>query len=146
MLLYFITTNAIITYREINASTIFYDSGIRKDSAMKKKELFGLCPYVTSQKVLTGKWSMYIMYLLSQETTIRFNELQRRMPEEMTHTTLSRQLKTLESEGLIKRIEYSQIPPKVEYSLSEVGEKFQKVLDALGEWGNEYIKFLNEQE
>jgi len=113
---------------------------------MAKKELFGLCPYVTSQKVLTGKWSMYIMYLLSQETSIRFNELQRRMPEEMTHTTLSRQLKTLEYEGLIKRIEYSQIPPKVEYSLSEVGEKFQKVLDALGEWGNEYMKFLNEQE
>ena len=113
---------------------------------MAKKELYGLCPYVTSQKVLTGKWSMYIMYLLSQETPIRFNELQRRMPDEMTHTTLSRQLKTLENEGLIKRIEYSQIPPKVEYSLSEVGEKFQKVLDALGEWGNEYIKFLNEQE
>lgn len=145
-MLYFFSTGAIINYEIINASTIFNDTGIRKDSAMAEKELFGLCPYVTSQKVLTGKWSMYIMYLLSQETTIRFNELQRRMPEEMTHTTLSRQLKTLESEGLIKRIEYSQIPPKVEYSLSEVGEKFQKVLDALGEWGNEYIKFLNEQE
>lgn len=112
---------------------------------MAKKELFGLCHYVTSQKVLTGKWSMYIMYLLSQETSIRFNELQRRMPEEMTHTTLSRQLKTLENEGLIKRIEYSQIPPKVEYSLSEIGMKFQKVLDVLGEWGNEYIEFLNEK-
>lgn len=112
---------------------------------MEKKQLFGLCPYVTSQKVLTGKWSMYILYLLSQEQTIRFNELQRRMPEEMTHTTLSRQLKTLESEGLIERIEYTQIPPRVEYSLSEVGKKFQKVLDALGEWGNEYIDYLNQQ-
>ena len=71
---------------------------------MEKKNLFGLCPYVTSQKVLTGKWSMYIMHLLT-DGPIRFNELQRKMPEEMTHTTLSRQLKKLEEEGLIERIE-----------------------------------------
>ena len=112
---------------------------------MAKKELFGLCPYVTSQKVLTGKWSMYILYILSQEAPIRFNELQRRMPVEMTHTTLSRQLKTLEEEGLIQRIEYSQIPPKVEYSLTSIGKKFEKVLDALGEWGKEYIDYLNQK-
>ena len=112
---------------------------------MAKKELFGLCPYVTSQKVLTGKWSMYILYILSQEAPIRFNELQRRMPVEMTHTTLSRQLKTLEEEGLIQRMEYSQIPPKVEYSLTSIGKKFEKVLDALGEWGKEYIDYLNQK-
>ena len=76
----------------------------------KRKELFGLCPYVTSQKVLTGKWSMYILYLLSNGP-VRFNELQRKMPEEMTHTTLSRQLKTLEKEGLIIRKEYHQSRP-----------------------------------
>ena len=64
---------------------------------MKKKKLFRKCPYVTTQKVLTGKWSMYIMYLLS-EGLVRFSEFQRRMPEEMTHTTLSHQLKTLEDE------------------------------------------------
>lgn len=109
---------------------------------MPKKELFGKCPYVTSQKVLTGKWSMYILYLL-KDGAIRFNELQRQMPVEMTHTTLSRQLKTLEDEGLVIRKEYSQIPPKVEYSLSEIGQKFDKVLDAIGEWGNEYISYMN---
>lgn len=108
---------------------------------MAKKNLFGVCPYVTSQKVLTGKWSIYIMYLLSKGP-VRFNELQRQMPEEMTHTTLSRQLKTLEEEGLINRIEYAQIPPKVEYSLSEIGEKFKIVLDALEIWGNEYIECM----
>ncbi len=106
-----------------------------------KKNLFGICPYVTTQKVLTGKWSMYILYLLS-DGPIRFNELQRRMPEEMTHTTLSRQLKTLEDEGLIIRTEYRQIPPKVEYQLSEIGEKFKKVLSTLEVWGNEYIQYL----
>lgn len=109
---------------------------------MPKKELFGKCPYVTSQKVLTGKWSMYILYLL-KDGAVRFNELKRQMPEEMTHTTLSRQLKALEDDGLIIRKEYSQIPPKVEYSLSEIGQKFDKVLDAIGEWGNEYIAYLN---
>ncbi len=111
---------------------------------MAKKELFGICPYVTSQKVLTGKWSMYIIYLLTKGP-IRFNELQRQMPEAMTHTTLSRQLKMLEEEGLIVRTEYAQVPPKVEYSLSEIGEKFQPVLNALAVWGNEYIDYLNKK-
>ena len=110
---------------------------------MEKKDLFGLCPYLTSQKVLSGKWSMSILYLLTAGP-IRFNELQRKMPEEMTHTTLSRQLKTLENEGLILRTEYAQIPPKVEYSLSEIGRKFESVLDALEKWGNEYIAYLNQ--
>lgn len=109
---------------------------------MGKKELFGRCPYVTAQKVLTGKWSMYILYLLV-DGPVRFNELQRRMPEEMTHTTLSRQLKNLEAEGLITRVEYQQIPPKVEYCLSEIGEKFRAVLSVLEVWGNEYIAYMN---
>ncbi len=65
--------------------------------------------------------------------------------ENMTHTTLSRQLKALEEEGLIIRKEYSQIPPKVEYSLSEIGEEFKPVLKSLEIWGNKYIAYLNQQ-
>ncbi|MCR6516166.1 MAG: winged helix-turn-helix transcriptional regulator [Clostridium chrysemydis] len=107
------------------------------------KELFGVCPYVTSQKVLTGKWSMLILYHLS-DGKVRFNELKRRLPE-MTHTTLSRQLKSLEQDGLIERKEYASIPPKVEYSLSPIGEKFKKVLESLEVWGSEYIEFLKEK-
>lgn len=109
-----------------------------------EKNIYRICPYLASQKVLSGKWSIYILHLLSNGP-VRFNELQRRMPEKMTHTTLSRQLKTLEEEGLIVRVEYSQIPPKVEYSLSEIGEKFKSVLSVLCEWGEEYIQYLNEQ-
>ncbi|GKX67508.1 winged helix-turn-helix transcriptional regulator [Inconstantimicrobium mannanitabidum] len=104
-----------------------------------KKDLFGICPYVTSQKVLAGKWSILILHLLSDKESIRFNELQRMMPEEMTHATLSRQLKYLEQEGMIIRKDYGEIPPRVEYSLSGIGEKFRTVLDELEKWGQEYI-------
>ncbi len=106
---------------------------------MEKKDLFGLCPFVTSQKLLSGKWSIYLLYLLC-EKSIRFNELLRLMPEGMTHTTLSRQLKFLEEEGLVLRTEYNQVPPKVEYSLTEVGRNFNLVLEQLEIWGNLYIQ------
>lgn len=106
------------------------------------QELFGKCPYATAQKVLAGKWTMLILHLLDKGP-VRFNELQRRLPE-MTHATLSRQLKQLEQDGLIVRTEFNQIPPKVEYSLSDIGRKFEKVLDSLKEWGLEYIDFMND--
>ncbi len=112
---------------------------------MANNDLFGICPYVTVQKLLSGKWTIYILYLLSEQT-IRFNELLRLMPEEMTHTTLSRQLKSLEQEGLIIRKEYNQVPPKVEYMLSDIGKQFLPVLSALRTWGDEYIKIQKEVE
>ncbi len=108
------------------------------------QDLFGKCPYATAQKVLTGKWTMLIMHLL-EEGPVRFNELQRRLPN-MTHATLSRQLKKLQEDGLINRVEYDQIPPKVEYSLSDIGNKFDKVLDALRDWGLDYIDYMYEDE
>lgn len=105
-----------------------------------EQDLFGECPYVTSQKLLTGKWSILILYLLSKGS-LRFNELQRKLPN-MTHATLSKQLKALEKDGLIIRTEYPQVPPKVEYSLSDIGKKFNIVLDSLKIWGDEYIEHL----
>lgn len=107
------------------------------------QDLFGKCPYATVQKVLVGKWSMLIMHLL-EDGPVRFNELQRRLPD-MTHATLSKQLKQLEENGLIVRTEYNQIPPKVEYSLSNIGQKFGKALDSLKEWGQSYIDYMHEE-
>lgn len=109
---------------------------------MTEKELFGKCPYYTSQKVLSGKWSLYILFLLKKYEVIRFNELLRMMPDNMTSTTLSRQLKLLEDKKLVIRREYTQIPPKVEYLLSDIGKEFGYVTDALGEWGEKYNRFL----
>lgn len=106
-----------------------------------KKDLFGICPFVTTQKVLQGKWSILILHHLS-DGPVRFNELQRRLPE-MTHATLSKQLKQLEGDHLIIRTEYPQIPPRVEYKLSEIGEEFQVVLEHVEIWGDKYVKYIN---
>ncbi len=98
------------------------------------------CPYFTTQKLLSGKWAIYILFLLSTKT-MRFNEIQRRMPEKVTHTSLSRQLKKLEEEDLIIRKVYNQVPPKVEYYLSDKGKEFIPVLDALKVFGSSYNQY-----
>ncbi len=108
-------------------------------------DLFGICPYFTTQKLLSGKWTIYILHLLCEET-LRFNELQRRMPENITHTTLSRQLKQLEAQKLVVRNEIKQVPPRVEYSLSEIGMKICPVLESLFAWGGEYADYIKQLE
>ena len=105
-----------------------------------QEDLFGKCPYVTSQKLLTGKWTLLIMHHLSAQT-LRFNELQRALPD-LTQATLTKQLRMMEDYGMITRTVYNQIPPKVEYSLSELGKHFKPVLDAIEVWGVEYIEYL----
>lgn len=106
-----------------------------------EEHLFGICPFFTAQKVLSGKWSMYILHLLC-EGPMRFNELLRQMPQPMTHATLSRQLKALEQHRLIVRHDFAEIPPRVEYSLSPIGERFRSVMDPLADWGQEYIAYI----
>ena len=101
------------------------------------EERFGKCPYATAQTLISGKWAVLILLYL-EDGPIRFNELLRRMPK-MTHATLSVQLKTLEEYGLIKRVQYEAIPPRVEYSLTNIGKKFHPVISAMEAWGNEYI-------
>lgn len=105
-------------------------------------DLTGTCPYATAQKVLSGKWTILILHLLS-DGPVRFNELLRQLPN-MTHATLSKQLKALERHGLIVRTEYPQVPPRVEYALSEIGRDFQPVLDSLEVWGEKYIAYLRD--
>ena len=101
------------------------------------EERFGKCPYATAQSLISGKWAVLILLYL-EDGPIRFNELLRKMPK-MTHATLSVQLKDLEERGLVNRKQYEAIPPKVEYSLTEIGKKFHPVIAAMQTWGNEYI-------
>lgn len=100
------------------------------------EETYKDCPFVEVQKIVSGKWNMLIIYFLSKET-LRFGQLQKKLPE-MTQATLSKQLKSLEEFGIIHREAYNQIPPKVEYSLTELGIKFLPVLESLEKWAWEY--------
>ena len=103
--------------------------------------IYDKCPYVTTQKVLQGKWAIVVLYHLSTGTK-RFNELERLIPE-VTRTVLTRQLRQLEQDKLIKRKVFAEVPPHVEYSLSILGAKFQKVLNEIEIFGLDYISELN---
>ena len=107
------------------------------------EDRFGKCPYATAQTLISGKWAVLILLYL-EEGPIRFNELLRKMPK-MTHATLSVQLKALEEYGLVRRMQYEAIPPKVEYSLTEIGKKFHPVVAAMETWGNEYIAQMQDE-
>ena len=106
------------------------------------EERFGRCPFYTTQRLIQGKWAILILHYL-EDGPIRFNELQRLMPK-MTHATLSVQLKSLVDSGLVERKQYESIPPKVEYSLTDIGRKFHPVIEALKNWGQDYIEYLKE--
>lgn len=86
--------------------------------------------------LISGKHKMVILYCLMEFETVRFNELKRYL-KTISDKTLSTNLKELEADKLIVRTEYPQIPPKVEYSLSERGKSLMKVLDQLCVWGEE---------
>jgi DNA-binding HxlR family transcriptional regulator len=115
-----------------------------KKDAYELSELFGVCPYVTTQKIISGKWKLMILYYLSQGT-LRFNELSKKMPG-VTQTTLTSQLRALEKTGLIERRVYPEVPPKVEYFLTDLGKEFSTVLDAVDMFGKTYIHYLNASE
>lgn len=84
--------------------------------------------------LISGKHKMVILYCLMEFKTVRFNEMKRYI-KNITDKTLSANLKELEKEDLIVREEYPQIPPKVEYSLSDRGVSLMNVLDQLCVWG-----------
>ncbi len=101
------------------------------------------CPVATVQSLISGKWKMMILYLLSQNTR-RFNELQRLLNNDISQTILTNQLRELENDGLVHREVYKEIPPKVEYSLTELGWSFIPVLKNMGEWGTFYKKSIED--
>ncbi|MFZ4834665.1 winged helix-turn-helix transcriptional regulator [Rouxiella sp. Mn2063] len=99
-------------------------------------ELMAETGFAYTLSLVSGKYKMIILYSLSGARPIlRFNELKRHI-ETISFRTLSLTLKELESDGLIIRNEYPQIPPKVEYSLSKRGQSLIPVLDMMCEWGN----------
>lgn len=92
--------------------------------------------YSYTLSLISGKYKPIILYCLMEYEPVRFNEMQRYL-KKVADKTLSQNLKELESDQLIVRRVFDQIPPKVEYSLSERGRSLVEVLDKLCDWGNE---------
>jgi len=89
--------------------------------------------------LISGKHKMVILYCLMEFEPVRFNEL-RRYLKTISDKTLSMNLKELEADDLIQRKEYPQIPPRVEYSLTEFGRSIRPVLEAMYAWGSGYLR------
>lgn len=96
------------------------------------------CPLKLSLDVLQGKWSLRVLFELSKQDTIRFGELKKRLGE-VTNTVLTGTLRNLEEAKLVSRVQYNEIPPHVEYSLTEAGREIYPVFIALVQWGKDYI-------
>ena len=87
-----------------------------------------------TMSLIQGKYKMFILYTLMEFKVVRFNEL-RKYIKTISYKTLSTTLKELEADGLVHREEFPQIPPKVEYSLTERGASLIPILDSMCEWG-----------
>lgn len=91
-------------------------------------------PFGYTLSVIGGKWKMVIIYLLAENEPVRFNDLKRQIGA-ITYKTLISQLKELEQDGMVERKEYPQIPPKVEYRLTDKAKTLLPILEELCEWG-----------
>lgn len=102
-----------------------------------------LCRVEDALGILVGKWKPIILLHLLKKGTQRFNELQRNMPG-ITQKMLTKQLRELEDEDIIERVVYAQVPPKVEYSITEYGKSLEPILAAMHDWGTRHV--LHKQE
>ncbi len=103
---------------------------------MLTKEELPACPVATTVSLIGSKWKILIIRNLLVRPW-RFNELKKDL-EGISQKVLTDSLRSMESDGLIIRTVYPEIPPKVEYALSPLGESLRPILDAMKEWGTEY--------
>ena len=97
------------------------------------------CSMELSLGLIGGKWKALILWHLGCHQTLRFSELRRQLPK-VTQKMLTQQLRELEEHGLVNRLVYAQVPPKVEYSLTEEGQSLLPVLEQLCQWGQGYAE------
>ncbi|MDR3265930.1 MAG: helix-turn-helix transcriptional regulator [Synergistaceae bacterium] len=96
------------------------------------------CPLALALEIIGGKWKALVMYHL-RKGKLRTSEIKRRLPN-ITQKMLTQQLRELERDGLVQRQVFDTVPPKVEYSLTELGETAKPVLNALCSWGYVYAE------
>jgi DNA-binding HxlR family transcriptional regulator len=95
------------------------------------------CPMTATLEYIGGRWKCIILYYLTG-TTRRFGEIAARIPV-VSRKVLTQQLKEMERDGLIQRTEYKEVPPRVEYTLTELGKSLSPVLKAMSTWGREHV-------
>jgi DNA-binding HxlR family transcriptional regulator len=98
------------------------------------------CSIEYTLKKIGGKWKTVILWHLGTDGTLRYNELRRLLPG-VAHKVLSQQLKELEEDDFIKRTQYDTIPPKVEYSMTDLGMTLMPILKQMHAWGKEHGEF-----
>ena len=92
------------------------------------------CPVRATMKVIGGKWKLVLIHIINNESPARFGELKRKA-EGITQTMLTSVLRELEDDGILHRKIYAEIPPKVEYTLTDTGRSLLPVVDAMLDWG-----------
>ncbi len=109
---------------------------------MKKLILYNddACPMKLACHALEGKWKIPVIYVLCENGTLRYGELKQALG--ITNVMLSNTLKELEAEGLVLRVSYNEIPPRVDYSLSAMAEDLVPIMKAFEKWG---ILLMEEQ-
>ena len=103
---------------------------------MKTKDELPVCPVATAVSIIGGKWKLLIIRNL-KERPWRFNELQRDI-EGISQKVLTDSLRQMIDDGLVYRYDYQEMPPKVEYGLTELGKEMLPIIDALADFGNYY--------
>lgn len=96
------------------------------------------CPVKRAINLFQGKWNLRIIYELSKQEALRFGALKRAIPN-ISNTVLTSTLKELENQGLVLRKQFNEIPPHVEYSLTESAKELDQVFQAMRDWGNKYL-------
>ena len=108
-----------------------------KVSRVTSKTLGFDCPIETTLSVIGGKWKVFILFHLLNSGTHRFAEMRRKIPG-ISERMLSQQLRELETAGVVRRRIYPEVPPKVEYSITEYGETLRPICEALAHWGSNH--------
>jgi len=109
------------------------------ENKFREKAVMARCvPMSMLQSVLSGKWKILILWYIAFYKVQRFGELMRRLGG-ITQSTLTKQLRELESDGFLHRKIYNEIPPKVEYSLTELGESLIPVLQTMKIWSEVHL-------
>ena len=103
------------------------------------------CPILHVFRRIGGKWKLPILWHLADQESVRYNELKRSV-RGVTNMMLTKCLRELEDFGLVHRMQYSEIPPRVEYSLTERGKTLLPALEALYAWGREHLDFAKDTE